>query len=75
MSINPPSPDGSTVFGYTNQTHAHNYYPAFLWRNTEKVPLKNEVHPPANANAAIILRILSPDARYSVASDCRRSRW
>jgi arylsulfatase A-like enzyme len=30
-------------FGYLNQTHAHNYYPEFLWRNTEKVPLRNEV--------------------------------
>jgi arylsulfatase A-like enzyme len=26
-------------FGYLNQTHAHNYYPDFLWRNGEKVPL------------------------------------
>jgi len=30
-------------FGYLNQVHAHNYYPEFLWRNTEKVPLRNEV--------------------------------
>ncbi len=30
-------------FGYLNQRHAHNYYPAYLWRNEEKVPLKNEV--------------------------------
>ncbi len=34
-------------FGYLNQNHAHNYYPAFLWRNEERVPLKNEV--PAGA--------------------------
>ena len=26
-------------FGYLNQHHAHNYYPDFLWRNEEKVPL------------------------------------
>ncbi|MEZ5426854.1 MAG: arylsulfatase [Pyrinomonadaceae bacterium] len=26
-------------FGYLNQTRAHNYYPDFLWRNTEKVTL------------------------------------
>jgi len=26
-------------FGYLNQTHAHNYYPDYLWRNEEKVPL------------------------------------
>jgi uncharacterized sulfatase len=30
-------------FGYMNQVHAHNYYPAFLWRNETRVPLKNEV--------------------------------
>lgn len=34
-------------FGYLNQLHAHNYYPAFLWRNEERVKLKNEV-PPGN---------------------------
>jgi arylsulfatase A-like enzyme len=28
-------------FGYLNQVHAHNYYPDFLWRNEEKVPLPN----------------------------------
>ena len=31
-------------FGYLNQRHAHNYYPAYLWRNEEKVSLKNEVN-------------------------------
>ena len=35
-------------FGYLNQTHAHNYYPAFLWRNEEKVALSNIVEPPAS---------------------------
>lgn len=30
-------------FGYLNQVHAHNYYPEFLWRNEEKVPLRNVV--------------------------------
>lgn len=30
-------------FGYLNQTHAHNYYPTFLWRNEERVPLQNTV--------------------------------
>ncbi|MCX6911155.1 MAG: arylsulfatase [Verrucomicrobia bacterium] len=34
-------------FGYLNQLHAHNYYPAFLWRGEERVTLKNEV-PPGN---------------------------
>lgn len=30
-------------FGFVNQTHAHNYYPAWLTRGTERVPLRNEV--------------------------------
>lgn len=30
-------------FGYTDQVLAHNYYPEYLWRNGEKVMLKNEV--------------------------------
>jgi arylsulfatase A-like enzyme len=30
-------------FGYLNQAHAHNYYPAFLWRNETQVRLQNEV--------------------------------
>ncbi len=31
-------------FGYLNQRHAHNYWPAFLWRNEQKVMLPNEVN-------------------------------
>ena len=30
-------------FGYLNQRHAHNYYPTYLWRNNEKVMLRNTV--------------------------------
>ncbi|HUR59866.1 MAG TPA: arylsulfatase [Opitutaceae bacterium] len=30
-------------FGFLNQTHAHNHFPAFLIRNGEKVTLPNEV--------------------------------
>jgi arylsulfatase A-like enzyme len=29
--------------GYTNQRHAHNSYPSYLWRNAQKLPLPNEV--------------------------------
>ncbi|MSU64720.1 MAG: N-acetylgalactosamine-6-sulfatase [Opitutus sp.] len=32
-------------YGFLNQTHAHNYYPNFLWRNGERVPLPNVVTP------------------------------
>jgi uncharacterized sulfatase len=30
-------------FGYLDQTHAHNFYPEFLIRNSERVPLKNKL--------------------------------
>ncbi len=30
-------------FGYLNQHHAHNYYPAYLFRGEQRVPLKNIV--------------------------------
>lgn len=30
-------------FGYLSQIRAHNFYPDYLWRNTEKVPLDNEI--------------------------------
>lgn len=30
-------------FGYLCQRHAHNYYPEFLFRNNERVPLRNKV--------------------------------
>jgi arylsulfatase A-like enzyme len=32
-----------SFFGYLNQVHAHNYYPDYLWRNQEKVPLEGNV--------------------------------
>ncbi len=30
-------------FGYLNQTHAHNHFPNFLWRNGEKVAVPNDL--------------------------------
>jgi arylsulfatase A-like enzyme len=30
-------------FGYLDQTHAHNYFPTFLYRNEARVPLRNVV--------------------------------
>ena len=32
-----------TFFGYLNQHHAHNYWPAFLWRGEQREKLKNVV--------------------------------
>lgn len=30
-------------YGYLNQVHAHNYYPDYLWKNEQKVPLAGNV--------------------------------
>jgi len=30
-------------YGYLSQIHAHNYYPEYLWRNEQKVALRNKV--------------------------------
>lgn len=32
-------------YGYLNQTHAHNHFPDYLWRNETKEPLSNIVIP------------------------------
>ena len=32
-------------FGYLNQSHAHNPYTDFVWRNEARVPLRNRIHP------------------------------
>lgn len=48
----PPDPEDphrhgfDHFFGYLSMWHAHNYYPDFLWRNREKVPLDNVVQHP-----------------------------
>lgn len=39
-------------FGFLNQTHAHNHYPNFLWRNGEKVTLPNDLVPLGSAEGA-----------------------
>ncbi len=39
-------------YGYLNQHHAHNYYPAFLWRNQNRVQLRNVVAPHPNPGGA-----------------------
>lgn len=39
-----PNNQGFDVwFGYTDQYHAHNYYPDFLWRNRERVSIDGNV--------------------------------
>lgn len=32
-------------FGYLSQLHAHNHFPDHLWRNFDKVPLRNKIVP------------------------------
>ncbi len=32
-------------FGFLNQTHAHNHFPDFLWRNEQRIALPNKVTP------------------------------
>ncbi|RXK56859.1 N-acetylgalactosamine-6-sulfatase [Oleiharenicola lentus] len=34
-----------TYFGFLHQTHAHNHFPDFLWRDGVKVPLPNDLVP------------------------------
>jgi arylsulfatase A-like enzyme len=43
-SIGTPNKQGfDYFFGYLNQFHAHNYYPAYLFQNESRYPLKNVV--------------------------------
>ncbi len=39
-------------FGYLCQRHAHNYYPEFLFRDRERVPLKNVLPEPKNSTGS-----------------------
>jgi len=39
-------------FGYLCQSHAHNYYPEFLFRNSERVPLPGNKVPDARPNGS-----------------------
>jgi arylsulfatase A-like enzyme len=44
-------------FGYLNQKHAHNYYPEFLWRNQQKVPiLSNKLAEPSKGGWGISIK-------------------
>ena len=52
-SMGEPTKQGfDYYFGFLNQTHAHNHYPDFLWRNGEKVPLPNDLTPLGTAPGA-----------------------
>ncbi|HWL09887.1 MAG TPA: arylsulfatase [Planctomicrobium sp.] len=38
-------------YGFLNQVHAHNHYPDFLWKNEERVPLRNVMTPVGKSGA------------------------
>ena len=38
-------------FGFLNQTHAHNHFPDFLWRNEQRVAVPNVIQPIGNSGA------------------------
>ncbi|TWT88815.1 Arylsulfatase precursor [Pseudobythopirellula maris] len=40
-------------FGYYHQNHAHNYWPEFLWRNGDRVPLSNTVPEPTPSGGGV----------------------
>jgi arylsulfatase A-like enzyme len=46
-------------FGFTDQGHAHNYYPDYLWRNEEKVPIPANVQLKKNVAAKKV--VYAPD--------------
>jgi arylsulfatase A-like enzyme len=49
-----PTKQGFDYFyGYLDQVHAHNYYPAFLMRNEERVPMKNVVPGPGDFGSGV----------------------
>ncbi len=47
-------------FGYTDQTHAHNYYPNYLWNGEERFPIAGNVEGPKR-NVSIERAQYSPD--------------
>ena len=47
---NPLKQGFDRFFGYNCQAHAHSYYPATLWSNDEKFPLKNDPPVPGHAS-------------------------
>jgi arylsulfatase A len=57
--LGPPESEGlptrqgfDEFFGYLDQRRAHFYYPEFLWRNEQRVPLPNRVRPAENTVGA-----------------------
>ena len=59
-------------FGFLNQSHAHNHYPDFLWRNGERVALPNvvtQVGPVAGTGYATQRLVYASDLFFDEARD------
>ncbi|MFN0127555.1 MAG: arylsulfatase [Verrucomicrobiales bacterium] len=41
-----------SFYGYTDQTHAHNHFPNFLWRNDQRDSLPNDIVPVGRTEGA-----------------------
>jgi arylsulfatase A-like enzyme len=52
-------------YGYESQVHAHNYYTEFLWRNQDKVALKNIVERPSPTFAEGLGGVSTNKVEYS----------
>ncbi len=39
-------------FGYNCQSHAHSYYPSYLWKDYQRIPLRNDPPVPGHAGLA-----------------------
>ncbi|MHC4581929.1 MAG: arylsulfatase [Planctomycetota bacterium] len=70
----PPPPDDphkngfDHFFGYLSMWHAHNFYPDFLWKDGNKVPLRNVVQHPEKhykANQQSLVGLASEKVDYS----------
>ncbi len=65
-----PNKQGFDYFyGYTNQVHAHNHYPEWLWRNDEKVYLANKTEPTPIIYSDFIAGVTKPENRKEYAGD------
>jgi arylsulfatase A-like enzyme len=61
-------------FGYVTNTEAHNYYPAFLWKNGERFALENTVERGVSSNKATYSPdLFTTDALQFIAENKQRS--
>ncbi len=56
-------------FGYLSQGHAHNYYPEFLMRLGDRVPLRNEIVPSGRYNGMSGVAVKRVDYSHDLLMD------